>query len=290
MRKDDLSPRKIIWYVVIGFFSLIIIISFGMPDFLSRIGGNENMVAIVNSSVIDRMDYVRFRDNMAQGLDTKSMSDRDAARAVLNALIEHKLQIQKAEKLHISVSDERVRSVIKGIPIFQNSLGSFDSERYKRYLSHYNFGMSEYFFYVRENLISGEFYNMIESGIGVSPDEVIAVSAIENSMIQVQYAFISNWDLKKMFREQVAVSDAEVVAELKKHPEEARGKDKETQARARLEERKFQNVRGRIINGIEGEARARRPFAATVKKLGAVPTLSRVFKIGENFREGSRGR
>lgn len=282
MRKEDLSLKNVVWYIIIGFFTLIIVISFGMPDFLSRMGRNENMVAMVNKEEIDRLDFVRFRDNMARGLNLKAMNDKDATRVIMNALIEHRLQIQKAKELGITVSDEKVRGFIKGMPMFKNSMGSFDNAMYKRYLDHYNFSKPEYFFYVKENLISGEFYDLIEGGVSVSPDEVIAENAIENSQIQVQYAFISYWNLRKLFRNEAAVSADELAAELKKSGGDV--KADATQVMVRLEAKKLEALKGKVMTQIDGFARQGRPFAEVVRLFGGDVAMSPVFKIGDNLR------
>ncbi len=279
MRREDLSLKNIVWYIIIGFFTLIIVISFGMPDFLSRIGGNENMVAIVNGETIDRLDYVRFRDNLARGFNVKDMNDKDAARFILNSLIESRLQIQRAGELGITVSDDRVRGYIKSIPMFKNSLGSFDNEQYKRYLDHYNFSKSDYFFYIKENLISNEFYDLVEAGVAVSPDEVAGESAIENSQVQVQYAYISNWNLRKLFRNDTAVSADEVAAEMK-----ASGADG-TQAMVKMEAKKLDALKGRVMAQIDNYSRQGKPFAEVARQFGGEVSLSPVFRIGDNLRE-----
>ncbi|MBP7584184.1 MAG: SurA N-terminal domain-containing protein [Spirochaetes bacterium] len=279
MRREDLSLKNIVWYIIIGFFTLIIVISFGMPDFLSRIGGNENMVAIVNGETIDRLDYVRFRDNLARGFNVKDMNDKDAARFILNSLIESRLQIQRAGELGITVSDDRVRGYIKSIPMFKNSLGSFDNEQYKRYLDHYNFSKSDYFFYIKENLISNEFYVLVEAGVAVSPDEVAGESAIENSQVQVQYAYISNWNLRKLFRNDTAVSADEVAAEMK-----ASGADG-TQAMVKMEAKKLDALKGRVMAQIDNYSRQGKPFAEVARQFGGEVSLSPVFRIGDNLRE-----
>ncbi len=279
MRKEDLNWKNIVWYIIIGFFTLIIVISFGMPDFLSRIGRNELMVAMVNGEMIDRLAFVRFRDTMGRGV--KAKSEKDVARAILNALIEHRLQIQKAKELGITVSDERVRGFIQSIPIFKNSLGSFDQEQYKRYLNHYHFNKAEYFLYVKDNLISSDFYELIESGITVSPDEVIAESAIENSKIQVRYGFISNWALKKMFKTELAVNEAELVAEMKKNPD--RAKSDAAAAMVKLEAKKFEQLRGKVLGKIEMYARQGKPFADVAKEFAAEVSLSPEFRGGDDL-------
>ncbi len=279
MRREDLSLKNIVWYIIIGFFTLIIVISFGMPDFLSRIGGNENMVAIVNGETIDRLDYVRFRDNLARGFNVKDMNEKDAARFILNSLIESRLQIQRAGELGITVSDDRVRGYIKSIPMFKNSLGSFDNEQYKRYLDHYNFSKSDYFFYIKENLISNEFYDLVEAGVAVSPDEVAGESAIENSQVQVQYAYISNWNLRKLFRNDTAVSADEVAAEMK-----ASGADG-TQAMVKMEAKKLDALKGRVMAQIDNYSRQGKPFAEVARQFGGEVSLSPVFRIGDNLRE-----
>ncbi|MCX7680188.1 MAG: SurA N-terminal domain-containing protein [Spirochaetes bacterium] len=279
MRKEDLTWKKVVWYIIIGFFTIIIVISFGMPDFLSRIGRNEFMVATVNGEMIDRLAFVRFRDTFGKNIQARS--EKDAARAILNALIEHRLQIQKAKELGIAVSDERVRGFIQSIPIFKNALGSFDQEQYKRYLNHYHFTKAEYFLYVRDNLISSDFYELIESGIAIPPDEVIAENAIENSKIQVKYGYISNWSLKKMFKSELAVSEAELIAEMKKTSE--KGKADAATTMAKLEGKKFEQLKGKVLGKIEMYARQGKSFDEVAKEFAAQVSMSPEFRVGDDL-------
>ena len=50
---DSKSPvMKAVGYTIIRFFALIIIISFGMPDFMSRIGMDNSIIALVNGQKV----------------------------------------------------------------------------------------------------------------------------------------------------------------------------------------------------------------------------------------------
>jgi len=61
---DSKSPVvKIVSYTITGFFVLIIVISFGMPDFISRMGLDQSSVAVVNGEKVDRYDFLRYRDS-----------------------------------------------------------------------------------------------------------------------------------------------------------------------------------------------------------------------------------
>ena len=101
---DSKSPVvKIVGYIIIGFFGLIIIISFGMPDFISRMGLDESIVASVNGEKVHRLDYLRYRDNRFRHLKNQ----KDADDMILNYYIGDVLILQKAKELGFDVSDDK---------------------------------------------------------------------------------------------------------------------------------------------------------------------------------------
>jgi len=124
---DSRSPIiKIGGYIIVGFFVLIIIISFGMPDFMSRLGIDKSTVAIVNGEKIQYLDFLRYRDMVAGRV--KDSQSKEFQQYLLDSLIRYRLQLQKGRAIGIKVSEERVKRAVKEIPIFRDKSGRFTPE------------------------------------------------------------------------------------------------------------------------------------------------------------------
>ena len=64
---DSRSPVvKIGGYIIIGFFTVIIVISFGVPEFMSRLGMDQSIVAVINGEKVHILEYLRYRDNITR--------------------------------------------------------------------------------------------------------------------------------------------------------------------------------------------------------------------------------
>lgn len=281
MVKSKVSLKNLVWYFIIGFFTLIIVISFGMPDFLSQMGGNEAMIARVNGETIEQLEFVRFRDTMLNEQTMKKMGDKEASKYIVNAIIFNKLQVQQARNLGIKISNDRVKRVISSIPIFKNELGDFDKRLFERYLDHYRFTKAEYFSWIKNHLLSRELIQLVEEGVAVPPGEVEFENAIVNSRLQVQYGFVSDWEIKKKYKQDIYVSDQEVRAVMKSRAPEGDVKAVESSVRVDLEKKKFENVKRKVMIQVNQMAREGRSFNEAVQFLGARVDTSSEFQVGQ---------
>ena len=127
---DSKSPVvKIAGYILIGFFTIIIIISFGVPDFMSRLGMDESTVAIINGEKIHILEYLRYRDNISRRY--KKADSKKFQKQILDSLIRYRLQLQKADDVGIEVSEESVKRFIRSLPMFKDKAGDFKYEYLK---------------------------------------------------------------------------------------------------------------------------------------------------------------
>lgn len=282
---DSKSPViKIGGYIIVGFFVLIIIISFGMPDFMSRIGLDKSTVAVVNGEKIHYLDFLRFRDNVASRV--KDVNSKEIQQLILDSMIRYRLQLQKADKIGIMVSDDRVKRTIRENPMFFDQSGKFSNRNLKLFLDHYHLNLTDYYVTVKEELLNGGMAQMLQMGTGVSPDEVIAQSAIENSKIQIKYCFASNAELKKKIAADLSVSDAEIDEELR--TDRAEVKDPKTdreRVRGKLADRKFEMLKKHMVDDIDKLSLGNASFEAAVARIGGAVKMSSVFKIGEPVKE-----
>ncbi len=281
---------KIGGYVIIGFFTLIIVISFGMPDFISRMGGDENTVAIVNGEPIHRLDYLRYRDRYSEYL--KGENAKQMEPLILDRLIMQRLILQKADKLGIKISETRVQNGIKEIPFFKNEGGKFDSSRLERYLEYTHQNLADFYKGYEEELIIDELRQLLEAGRGISPDDVQFEYTLDKSKMQIKYAFLSNKEMRKRFADRLNVTEKEIDDELKKNKEEAKDpKTDRNRIKMKLENNKFNAIKNDVIKTIDAMAKDNKGFEQAASYLSGEIALTDEFKIGGQLKKiGKDGR
>lgn len=272
---------KVAGYIIVGFFVLIIIISFGMPDFLSRMGLDQNTVAKVNGEVIGYMDFIRYRDTHMFG---KTDDQKQQQRMIIERMIQEKLLVQLAKKEGIIVTKKEIKSVIHNR--FSDDTGSFNESLFKNFLDRFHMGVSDYYKYVEDEVYAGKLQNLLLAGISVSPWEIVTDYRIQNSKIKIQFAFLSNAELAKRYANDIAVTDEEIDAELKKNPKEL--KDPKTD-RQRIKEKlanaKLERIKQQLSKNINDLALAGRSFAEAQMVLKGAVSYSNEFKPGDLVRE-----
>jgi len=274
---------KIGGYIIIGFFTLIIIISFGVPDFMSRLGMDQSTIAVVNGEKIHHLEFLRYRDTI--GRRYKNADSKEFQQLLLNNLIRNRLQLQKAEELDIEVSDDKVKRFIRRLPMFYDKSGNFNQEYFKNFLQHYRMSISEYYQTVRDELIMTKMREMIQMGVGVMPEEVIRESVIDASRFQMKYCYASDRSLRQRFKKGMLVTDEEIEAALKKDRSEIKDpKTDRERLRKKLMERKFEQMKQELVSSLDQLALRGEQFAIAASKLRGQIGISREFKVGEPVR------
>lgn len=242
---DSKSPIvKYVGYFIVGFFLLIIIISFGMPDFMSRLGLDQSIVATVNGEKLHRFDFLRYRDNRFGHINNEKMTDY-----ILNSMIQEKLMLQNAQNEGFSVSDDRIMRSIKEMRHFKDEkTGLYSAERFELVLKQNNMSFSEFYKLVKDDMIRREFDSSVRIGIGVASEDAKSGFIAGNSKFQVRYAFLSSSDLKKRYKNQIAVSDSEIEEELKKNVKDIKDpKTDRKRMKTRLEKGKLADLENKLI-------------------------------------------
>ncbi len=279
---------KIVSYIVIGFFVLIIIFMFTVTDFMMKWGMDDNVVATVNGEKIYRIDFVRFRERMSGRI--KDTGSKEAQEQILSQIIMRKLLLQKANEIGIKVSDVMAMDYIKNI--FRDQTGKFNKNYLDRTLQHYHQGLSDFVIYVKEDLIINQLRQMIFLGAGVSPDEVKTEYAINNSGIQIKYCYLSTADLNRKFKDKIGVSEKEIDDELQKSRDEV--KDPATdrkRIKEKIEKDKLNKQKLELVNLIDKLAEGKKSFNEAASLLGGGISHSNIFKIGDPIREeGNKGK
>ena len=274
---------KIVSYAITGFFVLIIVVSFGMPDFISRMGLDQSVVAIVNGEKVDRYDFLRYRDSRFGDM----RGDKKMDEMVLSYYINDVLLLQEARKTGFYVTDDAVKEYIKNIPGLRDpATGSLNAERLNYFLERANFSFNDLQKTIRKDLLRERYFRFLRMGIAVPSDEVTAERIAANSTAQIKYSFISTIDLQAMLGEQARVTDAEVSAEMEKNKKEIKDpKTDRERIRKKLESSKLARMKKEIIDRVNAIALKGGSFEEAQAVLKGKVALSRIFKIGERVTD-----
>jgi hypothetical protein len=282
---DSKSPIvKIGSYIVIGFFVLIIIFMFTVSDFMLKWGMNDNVVATVNGEKIYRIDFVRFRERMSGQL--KDTGSKEMQEQILSQLIMRKLLLQKAKEIGIQVSDTLAMDYIKNI--FRDQTGKFNKNYLDRTLQHYHQGLPDFVMGIKEDMIINQLRQMLYLGVGVSPEEVKSEYAINSSLLQIRYCYLSTADLSKKFKDKISVTEKEIDDELQKSKDEI--KDPATDRKRikdKIEKDKLNKHKLELVNSIDKLADEKKSFNEAASYLGGSLYLSNNFKIGDPIKEAN---
>ncbi len=281
---DSKSPVvKIVSYAITGFFVLIIVISFGMPDFISRMGLDQSVIAIVNGEKVDRYDYLRYRDSRFGDMRGDGKMDE----MILNYYINDVLLLQEARKTGFYVSDEAVKEYILNIPgLRDQSTGALDAERLNYFLERTNFSFNDFQKTIRKDLLRERYFQFIRMGLAVPSDEVTAEMAADSSRAQIKYAFLSTMALQAMLGEQARVTDAEVSAEIEKNKKEIKDPTTDRERiRKKLETSKMARLKKEIVDRVNAIALKGGSFDEAQAVLKGNVAMSRIFKAGENITD-----
>lgn len=281
---DSKSPVvKIVSYAITGFFVLIIVISFGMPDFISRMGLDQSVIAIVNGEKVDRYDYLRYRDSRFGDMRGDGKMDE----MILNYYINDVLLLQEARKTGFYVSDEAVKEYILNIPgLRDQSTGALDAERLNYFLERTNFSFNDFQKTIRKDLLRERYFQFLRMGLAVPSDEVTAEMAADSSRAQIKYAFLSTMALQVMLGEQARVTDAEVSAEIEKNKKEIKDPTTDRERiRKKLETSKMARLKKEIVDRVNAIALKGGSFDEAQAVLKGNVAMSRIFKAGENITD-----
>ncbi len=278
MRNSDNILLKYTGYFLLTFFVAIIAFSFGMPDMTSCGTSNSAYIAIVNGKRIHTLDFLRYRDMKFSQFRNQKMDSF----ILDNFLIELLLQ-EKAENNGFITSEDRISRMIKNSNEFKNpSTGKFDPVYFQAVLRNNRLSIDEYEKIMRREIEISDLRFMINTGNAVSKDEVASKSIVDDSKIQVQYAFLSNDDIKKRFEKEIAATDGDIDAEISANKVKISDpKTDREKIRKQIEEKRIDKIKNDLSEKINGIASAGGSFNATSAVLNGKIFRSAPFKIGE---------
>jgi hypothetical protein len=278
------SIKSYLKYIIIGAFLAIIIISFGMPDTISHCGGGHaRAIAVVNGEPISSNDFNIFWEfNFSQ---VKSEGDNGAAQYILNSYIRNIIIIQKARSSGFKVTEDRIASTIRNFPYLKNEAGQFDPEILKRFLKHLNLDITNFGKFLGNELTSRDYELFITMGEASSKEDALAKNMVNNSVIQIQYSFLSLDDMKKRYRNELIVRDEEIDDEINNSDVKMSDPDTDRERiKKQLEEKKLDKIKDEMISKINAISSNNGSFANANSILNGKTGRSAKFKIGESAK------
>jgi hypothetical protein len=281
---------KIGGYTLMGFFVLVIIISFGVPsDWMNGRKADPNIVATVNGDKIERIDLTRTVDQMMGG--KRQELPPEQMDYILNMMINDKLMYQYAKKLGIDVSDAKVVETLRKYFIDPQT-NRFNEVVFKHELQRINLSVNAALEKEKSRIVQSEMSKLFTFASSPTKDEILFQNAIDKASFQIRYAFLSNEDFKKKNLSQLTVTDAEIDAEMNankkeiENPATDRAKFKE-----RLLDKKMQEAKKAFVAAIEQAALRGDSFDKTAAMLSGTTGVSEVFKAGDQLKEqGKNGK
>jgi hypothetical protein len=289
MRKSQNPFIKFTGYVLIGFFLLIIILSFGMPDIGMNCGGlDQGTVAVVNGQKVHTLDYLRYRDTKFSQFKNQKMDSY-----ILDNYIMEIMLLQEAEKLGIDITEDRITRYIINSPDFKNpGTGEYDPKIFQMILNSNRMNFDEFRRLITRDMMLSDFRFLVSTGAAVASEDIKSKNIAENSRIRIRYAHLPAESIKQNYSAELAVTDGEIDEEIKS--QSVKISDPETD-RARIkkeiEERKLLEIREKIASSINSAVEGGASFNAAASMLKGKIYTSENFKLGERIKPaaGSNG-
>ena len=285
MRKSQNPFIKFTGYILIGFFLLIIILSFGMPDIGLNCGGlDQGTVAVVNGQKVHALDYLRYRDTKFSQFKNQKMDSY-----ILDNYIMEVMLMQQAEKMGINVTDDRITRYIVNSPDFKNrATGEYDPQIFQMILNSNRMNFDEFKRLITKDMILSDFRFLVSTGAAVPSEDIKARNIAENSRIRIRYSHLTAESIRQMYSGDLAVTDAEIDEEIKTQSVEI--SDPETdraRIRKEIEEKKLIKVREKIAADINSAVEGGASFGTAASMLKGKTFTSEAFKLGEKIKPGA---
>ena len=186
--------------VILGIVILVFIFYFG------SLGGRRKAetVAIIDGRAIAYADFLReyqnlidvYQQRFGDKLTPEVLRRLNLKQQTLDSLVDQAIILQKAQELHIEVTNEEVRSAIFSSPLFQRG-GVFDDRLYQYFL-HSRRMSSEEMEAVQEKLLtSARLQDLIQDSVKVSDKELYDLYKLQNEKMNVAFLDLNPRDFKR---------------------------------------------------------------------------------------------
>lgn len=225
MRESFHQLKWILLAVVAAFIIGFVYVDMGLGGATQGQAKDRTYAARVNGDTVSIRDYQRamyyteqnYRQMYGNQFTPEMIQAMGLDRQVLDSLIEQRLLLQEAERIHLGASQEEVRKRIMEIPDLKNPDGSFvGNEMYKRFVTNaYYDNPAEFEEAVARDITLNKIQSAMMSSIVVSPKAAEQEYRRTSESAKVRYAVVPAAREAAM----VTVTPAEVDAYYKAHQE-----------------------------------------------------------------------
>jgi len=196
MRDSFHQLKWILWAIVLAFVISFVYLSGGSA---TTAGLAKNEVAKVGGDTISAAEFdARYRQvyqqqqSLYQGnLSPELVRAMDLPRQVLDSMIDNRLQIDEARRLHLRVSDDEVSNYVVSLKAFQLDNGQFvGHERYQQILAANRLTAERFEDDVRESLLTQKYQALVKGTVLVSDEEIRKEFAARNEKATIEYVKI----------------------------------------------------------------------------------------------------
>jgi peptidyl-prolyl cis-trans isomerase D len=179
LMRDSFQHLKWILVAIVAVFILFIFVDWGAGG-ASGAASDRGYAARVNGETVTYRDYDRALYNAEQrikmqygaGVTQAMLDSMGLPKQVLDSLVDQRLMLQEARRLHLNATPEEVRKKILEIPILKNPDGSFiGPDLYTRYVTS-NMGFSspaEFEDALSRDITSQKMESALATSIVISP-------------------------------------------------------------------------------------------------------------------------
>mgnify|MGYP001557349732 CR=1 FL=1 len=270
---------KYVGYVIIGFFGLIITVSFGMPDFMSRLGMDRSTVAVINGEKIHRFDYIEYKQRYRRQFGNLPAKFE---KYIIDGFIRDRLKLQHIKNLGYDATEERIARIIRNHKYFHNKkTKQFDIKILKNYLDSSRTNILDFKKMIKNDNTQMDYNYFFRMGIAVPEDDIHFDNIIKNSKIQIKIAFLNKIDLKLRYKSKVSISDDEIKQEMLKNKHKIKDpKSDKIRIKKKLEKKKLLSIQSKLIKDVDAIAKNKGTFDQANAILKGKVIISRSFKIG----------
>ena len=181
------------WVIKILLGAIVLVFVFwGVGSFSDREAGR---VASVNGEPIMVEEYhetynrivEQMKQRYGNRLNDEMLKMLQVKKQTLDQLIEKRLLLTEAKRLHFQISDEELFSAIKAIPAFQDN-GNFDNRRYRAVLTQNRLTPESFEVKQREFILMDKVRSLVSDSVKVSDAEIEDSYQWKNSQIKIDYA------------------------------------------------------------------------------------------------------
>ncbi|MEI7590123.1 MAG: SurA N-terminal domain-containing protein [Deltaproteobacteria bacterium] len=181
---------------IVKFFLALIIFVFIFYFGTSNGSKKADLVAEVGDIPISYSSYLEahqrllefYRKQLGDKFDNEMAKKMGLKQKALDMIIEEAIVLKKTSAMDIAVSDAEVEQIIMSNPAFQSKDGKFDEKAFGKMLEYNRMNPTDYLKLMAKQLLSRKLASVLQSGIKVSPNELMDIHQMDNLRLNVEFA------------------------------------------------------------------------------------------------------